>query len=1011
MKDKLLKNFRNPPAEYRGVPFWAWNAKLDKKELVRQIRIMKDMGMGGFFIHSRVGLDTEYLSSEWFSCIRSCIGEAKKCSMEAWLYDEDRWPSGSAGGRVTKEDRFKLKSVNMEVLPRKKNAEKKGFDLAFFAVKSDGIKLHSMRRVKSEKARKEAGESIIRIYWDYMKRDSWYNGETYLDTMNPAAVEEFMRVTHEEYRKRFSQDFGKTVPGIFTDEPSYSHLSGLPWSSAFEEIFRERFGYDLLDFIPELFFRGRTPVSRARSDYYELATGLFAASFGKKIGDWCGKNNLMLTGHVFLEDSLLGLTQGAGSPMRFYEHMQLPGVDVVSERMNIFITVKQCTSAAHQFGRKRRLSETYGGTGWDFPVSGYKAVGDWQYALGINFRCLHHAWYSIEAEAKRDFPPSIFFQEPYYPKFRLIEDYFARLGAVLAEGEEVRDILFIHPNESFHAVYVNHPQYPAECYEPAVKRDKTFVRQVHRLLEENLDFDFGDEDILARHGKAAKGAFTVGKASYQAVLIPELTTIRSTTLSLLSAFAAKGGTVCYIGKAPAFVDSVPSEQAKKAYNAFIPAANRNFTDILSAKSRRISITDTEGKEIAPVLSRLAVTGKSASLFLCNTGTKFRDDQTASPVSSRTLSFPCVKVRVNMPCPEYVYELDPADGAVYKVKFAGTKNHISFRTSLRALESRLFLFTDQAVPEAAFRKEKTYHKQATLSGPWNFTAGEHNVLVLDHADAEVSGKTIAENGYMLQIDDSLRELLGQPPRGMRMVQPYTRKNCKPAKKLPLALTCRFRCAVLPESGCLLALEHPEFYRITVNGKTIRNKSCSCWSDPVLQCVSIPASLLVMGENRIRLETEYHENLPGLESMFLLGHFGVEKETLVEYPETLKPGSLTSQNMPYYSGNITYSMTFRSPAENAKLRIPAWKGSLLGIRVNGGDEILLGWAPWEAELTDLKKGENRIEITVYGHRRNSFGPFYTKEETGTVSPGHFREYATSGKRRLTGFGLLEAPVIAY
>ena len=51
--------FENPGAAYRGAPFWAWNKKLNKKELVDQVEQFKKMGMGGFHIHCRVGLDTE----------------------------------------------------------------------------------------------------------------------------------------------------------------------------------------------------------------------------------------------------------------------------------------------------------------------------------------------------------------------------------------------------------------------------------------------------------------------------------------------------------------------------------------------------------------------------------------------------------------------------------------------------------------------------------------------------------------------------------------------------------------------------------------------------------------------------------------------------------------------------------------------------------------------------------------------------------------------------------------
>ena len=98
MNNELFNNFSNPPSEFRGNLFWAWNGKLGKKELKRQIRVMHKMGFGGFFMHSRVGLDTAYLSEEWHECIKTCIHEAQELGMHAWLYDEDRWPSELPGG-------------------------------------------------------------------------------------------------------------------------------------------------------------------------------------------------------------------------------------------------------------------------------------------------------------------------------------------------------------------------------------------------------------------------------------------------------------------------------------------------------------------------------------------------------------------------------------------------------------------------------------------------------------------------------------------------------------------------------------------------------------------------------------------------------------------------------------------------------------------------------------------------------------------------------------------------
>ena len=95
------KQMEEIPNEYRSLPFWSWNDKLDQEELRRQIRQMHQQGIGGFFMHARGGLKTKYLGEEWIQAIQCSIEEAEKLGMEAWLYDEEGWPSGFAGGRVT----------------------------------------------------------------------------------------------------------------------------------------------------------------------------------------------------------------------------------------------------------------------------------------------------------------------------------------------------------------------------------------------------------------------------------------------------------------------------------------------------------------------------------------------------------------------------------------------------------------------------------------------------------------------------------------------------------------------------------------------------------------------------------------------------------------------------------------------------------------------------------------------------------------------------------------------
>ncbi len=103
--------FQNPTSEYRAAPFWAWNATLEKEELKRQIHCFQQMGFGGFHMHSRSGLATEYLSDEFMEMVKACCDAAEEKEMLAWLYDEDRWSSGPAGGLVTKNKLFRRKRL------------------------------------------------------------------------------------------------------------------------------------------------------------------------------------------------------------------------------------------------------------------------------------------------------------------------------------------------------------------------------------------------------------------------------------------------------------------------------------------------------------------------------------------------------------------------------------------------------------------------------------------------------------------------------------------------------------------------------------------------------------------------------------------------------------------------------------------------------------------------------------------------------------------------------------
>ncbi len=74
-----------------------------KRILIALLRDFKKTGFGGVFLHPRYGMMTEYLSDEWFELVKYSRDVAKKLELELWIYDENSYPSGFAGGHVNEQ--------------------------------------------------------------------------------------------------------------------------------------------------------------------------------------------------------------------------------------------------------------------------------------------------------------------------------------------------------------------------------------------------------------------------------------------------------------------------------------------------------------------------------------------------------------------------------------------------------------------------------------------------------------------------------------------------------------------------------------------------------------------------------------------------------------------------------------------------------------------------------------------------------------------------------------------
>jgi prepilin-type N-terminal cleavage/methylation domain-containing protein len=1039
---KYFDDFTSPGSIYRGIPFWAWNGALDPEELRRQVKVMKKMGLGGFFMHSRIGLATEYLSSDWFKCVDACVDEAQKNGLNAWLYDEDRWPSGAAGGKVTVNHEYRQKMLLFEEYNSLDTVEINDSTLAVFAVSVKNKVYRQARRLSLDLPSETIAdnEKILHFYIKTADDDDWFNGQAYLDTLNPDAVDKFIEITHKKYKTEVGENFGKVIPGIFTDEPRFdaceanSGNNSVTWTEKLPEVFQGRYGYDLLDHLPELFFDLKTESPyRARYHYFDCITYMFVNAFARRIGTWCDDNDLMLTGHLMHEDVLSKQANGVGSCMRFYEHMQIPGMDLLTERWRIYDTAKQVSSAARQFNRKWRLTETYGCTGWDFNFAGHKALGDWQVALGINMRAQHLAWYTMQGSAKRDYPASILHQSPWWKIYSTIEDYFARLNLIMSEGSEIRDLLVIHPNESMWLKMKPGWEKDSEVSD----YDLQLGRLRDLLLTQHLDFDYGDEDILCRHATISKDEgqtiFEVGAAKYKAILVPELLTMRSTTLELLKNFSKNGGLVVFLGAIASLVDGAESDAVKDFAKDCIYLSNtcsgKALNAVLSDTVRRVSITNSDANEISTVLYQLRENDSYYSLFVCNTGHppdcfdgKIHDKL---PVKDRSAEFKNVKISLNEQIIDTPLELDPEEGVIHRLSKEERLGN-SILTSLAPLQSRIFIFPKVKNFSSQYKKKPNYIAErhtAFKQHECSVELSEENALVLDMPQFRINQGSWQDTEEILRIDNTVRKNIGLAQREARGKQPWAQELEKAeTNSAEIELRYEFSVKDLPQGLLYLATENPKTFSIEINGISINtDNDAGWWHDLSMRKILIEPSVFKTGQNTLIMRCNYTNNFSGLEIVYLLGDFGVDIKQADNFEitapvKTLKLGDWTTQGLPFYAGSVRYKFYLGwQTSLNRKLfvKAPGFYGAAVKVIVNKHDAGVICSNYKEVDINNfVVSGKNELCFEVFGHCRNSHGPLhFAQKAPNFISSEHF---ATQGKDWTDDYilvpcGLIGAPLL--
>ncbi len=991
--------FQNPTSEYRGTPFWAWNDKLTKETILEQVDIFHEMGFGGFHMHVRTGLDTPYLSDEYIDMVKLCNDKAKKQEMLSWLYDEDRWPSGAAGGYVTSDLRFRQRCGRLSPAfhneyeadratfeQRIEKGEKPiGYLMSCYRLEFENGLLKHYERMPAKDY--QGCEDIWYVYMELDAESPWFNNQTYVNTLDKKAIEKFVSVTHERYYKALGEEFSKSIPAIFTDEPQFKckqtfDFAGekkdllFPFTDDLPETFLQVYGYDLMDRLPEVFWETGN-WSQVRYHYHDHLCDRFTEGFSKTVGDWCSAHDIMLTGHVNGEQDLTAQTYSIGEAMRSYPHFKLPGIDMLMDRHE-FSSVKQAQSVAHQCGAEGVLSELYGVTNWDFDFKGHKLQGDWQAALGVTVRVPHLSWMTMRGEAKRDYPASIFYQSPWYKEYKLIEDHFARVNTAMTRGKTKVRVGVIHPIESFWLLCG--PKQQTEDRRRQAEKD--FSNLVEWLLFGLIDFDFIDESLLPSQFQAGS-RFHVGEMAYDAVVVPPCITLRRSTLERLEQFAKAGGDLIFFGDPPELIDALPSDEAKMLYDSCRHYAF-NKIKLLNAleQYRTVDILNRFGFRSDNLLYQLREEKDASWLFISHV------------YRVKNWYEHCEPIRIIIDGIYTPVLYNTMDGTVCGMDYTHENGRTIIPHEFYAEDSLLIrLEPPKAENGLKSAPKKLYLDGYELAEPIAYTLSEPNALLLDMAEYALNGEEYRAKEELLRIGNFARRQLGYPTLLEAVAQPWVidqKETPKDILSMRITVDSEIECA---EVYLAIELDNQE---ITWNGRPVELRPVGYFTDKCIQTIRLNG--LMKGENELIVKMPFGKKT-NVEWLYLLGDFGVSvcgvKTKITAKPEQLYYGSTIHQGLPFYSGNITYHTEFEADGVHcSELFVPRFCGPVLSVELDGEKAGTIAFAPHTLDLGLLPKGKHSLAITIYGNRVNAFGCVHnTNTELEWYGPDCWRSEGNS------------------
>lgn len=464
---------------------------------------------------------------------------------------------------------------------------------------------------------------------------------------------------------------------------------------------------------------------------------------------------------------------------------------------------------------------------------------------------------------------------------------------------------------------------------------------------------------------------------YDAIIVPNLRTIRGSTLGVLRDFAKSNGKVIVAGEDASLVDVLPSTDPKALQAARVPF---NQLDILHELDdvRDLKIILDSGMAADKLLYQMRIDGEERYLFICNT--------------DRLHPRQC---RVDIRGSWTANLLDTMSGKSYNFETTQIEGWTRFNYNFDGCASILLrLFPTSHMNALPLLERPKWHVSYELTD-CNASLSEPNVLLLDIASHKVNDeKEWQSPEEVLRIDNIAREKLGLRLKKDAFAQPWTTAKTTPKDKIALRFIFKSEVDVAMSQ---IALENASITDITFDGKAVISDTTGWWVDESISTKQLPA--FSAGEHELILTLPLDAST-NIERVYILGEFGVDlrgrKATITNLElEKLGVGDYTRQGLPFYAGNVHYDFKLSisgSEVTRTAIQVPRFSAPLLAVQLDGKDAGKIAFQPHTLDLGDLQPGDHILRITAYGNRDHSFGAVHLPDGlTKWYGPDAFR---TSG-----------------